>query len=100
MLIPSAVLIHTRLVLAVNVVRHGVGVGTELNDAKRCTSPREGMSHAVGPDDWVDVLDIIGDRFFGGGGWFGAAEAHQAKNEKCKTMEFHGFVIRFCKSRN
>ena len=62
-LITSAVLIHSRLINPIDVVRYGVSVGTELYDTERCTSPREGMPHAVRPDDGIDVLDIIGNGF-------------------------------------
>ena len=58
-LITSAVLIHSRLVNAIDVMRHSVGVGAELHDAERRTSPWEGMPHAVRPDDGVDVLQIV-----------------------------------------
>ena len=61
MLITSAVLIYPRLVYAINIVWHGVGVGTQLHDAEGCASPGEGVPHAVGPDDGVDVLDVIRD---------------------------------------
>ena len=62
-LITSTILIHSRLINAVDVVRHGVSVWTELHNAERRTCSWEGMSHAVRPDDGVDVLDIIGGRF-------------------------------------
>ena len=59
MLIASAIFIYARLITTINVMRYGVGVGAELHDAEGRTSPREGMSHTICPDDGVDVLDII-----------------------------------------
>ncbi len=58
-LIACAIFIHSRLINPIDVVRHGVGVGTELHDAKRRACPWEGMPHAVRPDDGIDVLDVI-----------------------------------------
>ena len=58
-LITSAVLIHSRLVNAINVMRHSVGVGAELHDAERRASSRKGVPHAVCSDDGVDVLQIV-----------------------------------------
>ena len=58
-LIASAILINARLILSINIVWHSVGVGAELHDAKRCTSPWECVPHAVRPDDGVDVLQIV-----------------------------------------
>ena len=59
-LIASAVLIHSRLVNAINVMRHSVGVGAELHDAEGRASSGECVPHAVRPDDGVDVLQIVG----------------------------------------
>lgn len=70
-LIASAVLIHSRLVNTVDVVRHSVGVRTELHDAEGRTSPGESMPHAVRPDDGVDVLQIVGGAIvLDNGRWF------------------------------
>ena len=80
-LIASAILIYPRLVNAVDVVWHSVGVGTELHNTERRTSTREGMSHAVRPDDGVDILDVIGDGFFNNGRLLCAAIAKQAENK-------------------
>ena len=80
-LIASAILIYPRLVNAVDVVWHSVGVGTELHNAEWRTSPWKGMSHAVRSDDWVDILDIVSDGFFRNGRLLCAAIAKQAENK-------------------
>ena len=70
-LIASAILINARLILPINIMRHSVGVGAELHDAKRRTSARESMPHAIRPDDGVDVLEIIGSAVVPDNGrWF------------------------------
>ena len=58
-LITSAILVHTWLVFSIDVVRHSIGVGAELYNAERRTSPWKSVPHAVRPNDGVDVLDII-----------------------------------------
>ena len=60
MLIASAILIHARLVDAVDVMWHSIRIWAELHDAEGCAGPWKGMPHAVGPYDGVDVLDVIG----------------------------------------
>ena len=45
------------LVAAVHVVRDGVRLGAELDDAEGDTGSGEGVSHAVRADDGVDVVD-------------------------------------------
>ena len=80
-LIASAIFIHPRLINTIDVVRHSVGVGTELHDAERCTGPREGMPHAVCPDDGVDILDVIVNGFFNNDMLLCAAIAKQAENK-------------------
>ena len=63
MLITSAILVHTRLILAVNVVRYGIRVGTKLHNAEGRTSPWKGVSHTVGSDDGIDVLEVVSNSF-------------------------------------
>ena len=83
-LITGAVFIHPRLVHTIDVMWHSVSVGAELHDAERRTSPREGMSHTVGTDDGIDVLDVIGGGFWlgGHGGLFAATEGQNAKENE------------------
>ena len=78
-LVAGAVLIHAWLVLAIDVVRDGVGVGAELHDAEGRAGPRKGMPHAVGADDGVDVGNVVAGRGFHGIGFFGAAEGSHAE---------------------
>ena len=56
-LVSGTVFIHEGLILAVHVVRDRVVVRAELYDAEGCAGPREGMAHAVGADDGVDIVD-------------------------------------------
>ena len=56
-LIAGAVLVDLALVAAIHVVRDGVRLGTELDDAEGCAGSGEGVSHAVRADDGVDVVD-------------------------------------------
>ena len=39
-------------------MRNGVGIRAELNDAEGHASTREGMSHAVRPDDGIDIFHL------------------------------------------
>ena len=78
-LVAGAVFIHARLVLAVDVVRDSVGVGAELHDAEGRAGSWEGVAHAVGADDGVDVGKVVASRGFDDVGFFGAAEDGHAK---------------------
>ncbi len=59
MLVTSTILIYSRLINAIDVVRHSVGIGTELHDAERRAGSGEGVPHAVGADDGVDVWQRV-----------------------------------------
>ena len=58
-LIAGAILIHTRLILTVDVVRYRIRIGAELHDAKRGTCARKSMPHAIGADNRIDKLNEI-----------------------------------------
>lgn len=57
-LVPCAVLVHVGLIDAIHVVGNGVGVGAEPDDAEGYTCSGEGMPHAVGADEWIDVFNL------------------------------------------
>ena len=63
MLITSTIFINPWLLFTVNVMRNGIGVGTQLHDAERRTGTRKSVSHAIGSYDWIDILDVIFGRF-------------------------------------
>ena len=54
-LVAGAVVVYAGLVDPIDVVRDGVGVGTQLDEAVGVAGPREGVAHAVGAYHRVDV---------------------------------------------
>ena len=78
MAVAGAIGISLRLVLSIHIVWNGVGVGAELNSTKRDARSWKSMPHAVGPDDGIDVLEVVGDGFrLGGRGRLFAATNHR-----------------------
>ena len=58
MLVAGAILVCSGLVLAGHVVRNGVGIGAQLHSSERNAGSREGVSHPVSSDKWVNVTDM------------------------------------------
>ena len=54
-LVSGAILIRPGLVFPINIVRDGIGIRTELDQPERHTGSREGMPHAIGPDNRIDI---------------------------------------------
>ena len=55
-LITGTVVIDTRLINPVDVVRNGIGVGTQLHKAVGETGSGKGVPHTVGADKNIDML--------------------------------------------
>ena len=73
---------------AIDVMRYGIRVGAQLHNAKRRTGSREGMPHAIGPDDGVHIMEVIGSGF-GNGRCFATTKKQQAKYYDNKQIVFH-----------
>ena len=58
-LIAGAVVVGSRLILAVDIVWDGVGVWTELDGTKRITGSWKGVSHPIGSYDRVNILGVV-----------------------------------------
>ena len=65
MLVACAVFIDAWLVFPVDIVRNGIGIRAELYQSEGVAGPGEGVTHAVGADNGVDIrrdIAILGDR--------------------------------------
>ena len=58
-LVAGAVFVNVGVVVAVEVVAGGIGLGAELHHAKGDRCAGEHMAHALGADDGVDVLGEV-----------------------------------------
>ena len=52
-LVTGTVPVNRRIVFTVHVIRDGIGVGAELDEAKGDACPGKGMPHFAGADQWV-----------------------------------------------
>ena len=80
MLIPSTVLVNASLIMTINAVRNGVGIGRQLHDAKGGTGSWEGVSHSLGADEGVHEIGSQG---------LGSCDSTYKQQEQCEAMFSH-----------
>src|SRR5690606_28850575 len=65
-LVPCAVFINIRIILAIYRIRDCIRIGTELHCPEGNRSTGEGVSHLGGTDKWLYVIDQAIGRLGGG----------------------------------